>query len=331
LCRDSRQAQATGQITPRKESRRETLGFRGEKKSMRIGIGLFGLQQWFSGDFSGVLQLVRLADSKGVDVVSLTDHILIEEHLVNYPYGKFPVGLDFPWYDPITVLSAIAGVTSRIRLSAGVLVAPVRPAVLLAKQLATLDVMSKGRVEIGVGVGWQKAEYDASGIPFRRRYKRMEEQVEVCRLLWSTAPANYQGESVSFEHIHAWPRPVQKRIPLWFGLAPTERNLARIAKYGDGWVPMEQDVDKLAGHIANLRAAFSAAGRDPSEAGVRSVPRAVMGSDGKPNLDATLASIRDYEKVGVNVIEMQPRVWCAGPEDFDKFLDKIVAAKGGAS
>ncbi len=298
---------------------------------MRIGIGLFGLQQWFGGDFSGVLDVVRLADSKGVDVVSLTDHVVMEEHLVNYPYGKFPVGLDFPWYDPITVLSAIAGVTKRIRLSAGVLISPLRPAVLLAKQLATLDVMSRGRVEIGIGVGWQKAEYDAAGIPFKGRYKRMEEQIEVCRLLWSTAPAKYQGESVNFEFIHAWPRPVQQRVPFWFGLAPTERNFARIARYGDGWVPMEQNPDKLAGHIKNLRAAFSAAGRDPSEAGVRSVPRAVLDADRKPSLDATIASIAAYEKVGVNVIEMGPLAWCSGPNDLDQFFDAIVAAKGGAS
>lgn len=296
---------------------------------MRIGIGLFSLQQWFDGDLSAVLDVVRLADSKGVDLVSLTDHILIEEHLVNYPYGKFPVGLEFPWYDPITVLSAIAGVTRRIRLSAGVLVAPVRPAVLLAKQLATLDVLSRGRVEIGIGVGWQKAEYDASGIPFERRHKRMEEQIEVCRLLWSTAPAHFQGESISFEHIHAWPRPVQKQIPFWFGLAPSERNFARIGKYGDGWVPMEQNPGKLALHIKNLRAAFTAADRDPAQAGVRSAPRPVMGSDGKPDLDATLASIGEYAKAGVNVIEMQPRIWCDGPDDLDRFFDKIVAVKGG--
>jgi probable F420-dependent oxidoreductase len=302
-----------------------------EKNKVRIGIGLFGLQQWFGGDFSGVLEVARLADAKGVDVVSLTDHVVMEEHLVNYPYGKFPVGLDFPWYDPITMLSAIAGVTKRIRLSAGVLISPLRPAIVLAKQLATLDVMSRGRVEIGIGVGWQKAEYDAAGIPFKGRYQRMEEQIEVCRLLWGTAPANYHGESVSFEHIHAWPRPVQQRVPFWFGLAPSERNFARIAKYGDGWVPMEQNPDKLAGHIKNLRAAFSAAGRDPSQAGVRSVPRAVSGADRKPNLDATLASIAAYEKAGVNVIEMGPMAWCSGPKDLDKFLDAIVAVKGGAS
>lgn len=298
---------------------------------MRIGIGLFGLQQWFGGDFSAVLDVVRLADSKGVDLVSLTDHVVIEEHLVNYPYGKFPVGLDFPWYDPVTVLAVIAGVTRRIRLTAGVLIAPLRPAVLLAKQLARLDVMSRGRVEIGVGVGWQKAEYDAASIPFKGRYKRMEEQIEVCRLLWSAAPAKYVGESVNFEHIHAWPRPVQKRIPFWFGLAPSERNFARIAKYGDGWVPMEQRPDRLAEHITNLRKVFSAAGRDPSQAGVRAVPRAAMGSDDRPNLDATLSSLREYREAGVNVIEMQPRVWCEGPDDLDGFFNQIVAARDSLS
>src|SRR5262249_18140287 len=100
-----------------------------------------------------------------------------------------------------------------------------------------------------------------------------------------------------------------------------------IAKYGDGWVPMEQDPEKLAAHIVNLRAAFSAAGRDPAQAGVRALPRAVPGGGRKPNLDATPASTADYKKAGANVIELGPLAWCAGPHDLERFLDAIVAAR----
>ena len=117
------------------------------------------------------------------------------------------------------MLAVLAGVTQRIRLSTGVVIAPLRSAVLLAKQLATLDVMSRGRVSIGLGVGWQKEEYDASGVPWEGRYTRLIEQLRVCRLLWSEAPASFRGETVSFEKIHAYPRPLQPGgVPIWLGL-----------------------------------------------------------------------------------------------------------------
>ena len=213
----------------------------------QVAIGLYGLQSWFGGDFAPVTELVRTAENAGVDLVSITDHVVMGENVQNYPYGRFPAPLDFPWFEPLTVLAVLAGVTQRIRLSTGVVIAPLRPAALLAKQLATLDVMSRGRVCIGLGVGWQKEEYEACGVPWEGRYTRLLEQVQVCRLLWREAPATFHGETVSFEKIHAYPRPVQKDgIPVWLGLAPSERNIARMAEVADGWIPMEQDAAKLA-------------------------------------------------------------------------------------
>ena len=163
------------------------------------------------------------------------------ENVQNYPYGRFPAPLDYPWFEPLTVLAVLAGVTERIRLSSGIVIAPLRPAVLLAKQIATLDVMSRGRVSIGLGVGWQKEEYDAAGIPWEGRNTRFFEQIEVCRLLWSEAPAAFHGKTVNFDKIYSYPRPVQARVPIWLGIAPTERNIERMAKVADGWIPMEQD------------------------------------------------------------------------------------------
>ena len=117
----------------------------------QVAIGLYGLQKWFAGDFAPVTEIVKIAESKGVDLVSITDHVVMGENVHNYPYGKFPAPLDFPWFEPITVLAAIAAVTQKIRLGTGILISPLRPAVLLAKQLATLDVMSRGRVVIEIG------------------------------------------------------------------------------------------------------------------------------------------------------------------------------------
>jgi probable F420-dependent oxidoreductase len=293
-----------------------------------IAIGIYGLQRWFDGDFAPVVEVVKQAENKGIDQVSITDHVVMGEHLENYPYGPFRDGLDVPWFEPITVLAAIAGATRRIRLSTGILIAPLRPAVLLAKQLATLDVMSRGRVDIGLGLGWQKEEYEASGVPWEGRYLRMEEQVRVCRTLWSEAPAAFHGKTVSFEKIHAYPRPVQPGgVPIWFGIAPTERNFSRIAELGDGWIPMESEPDKLAPMVDNLRAAFVAAGRDPSKIAVRVVAPYVFRPDYTCDLDATLAKIPALVEAGATIVEFHPLYLAAGPADLDRVLELLVAAK----
>ncbi len=295
----------------------------------KVAIGLFGLQGWYNGDFSGVVEVARRAEAKGIDQVSLTDHVVMGEHTENYPYGKFPVGLDYPWYDPITVLAAIAGATAKIRLSAGILIAPLRPAVVLAKQLATLDVMSHGRVSMGIGLGWQKEEYEAAGVPWEGRYTRLDEQVKVCKLLWSQAPVTFHGQTVTLDKIYQYPRPVQADgVPLWFGLKPTPKNFARIAEYGDGWIPMEQRPAQLAEHIAGLRKAYLACGRDPKTLNVRVVPATVFRTDGTPDLDATIAAVADVVKAGATMVEMLPIMYCRGPDDLDGFLDRILSIKG---
>jgi probable F420-dependent oxidoreductase len=295
----------------------------------QVAIGLYGVQKWFAGDFAPVTEIVKIAEQKGVDLVSITDHVVMGENVHNYPYGKFPAPLDFPWFEPLTVLAAIAGVTQTIRLGTGILISPLRPAVLLAKQLATLDVMSRGRVVIGLGVGWQKEEYQASGVPWEGRYTRLDEQLRVCRLLWNEAPASFSGSTVSFTKIHAFPRPVQPSgVPVWLGLAPSERNIARMAEYADGWIPMEQDPAKLAPVIAQIRAAVAAKGREPQAFGVRVVPRFVFRSDGTPDLEATLAQVPALIAAGATALEVFPYVFCRGPSDFEAFCTRLVALKG---
>jgi probable F420-dependent oxidoreductase len=294
----------------------------------QVVVGLYGLQKWFAGDFAPVTDIVRIAESRGVDVVSLTDHVVMGENVHAYPYGKFPAPLDFPWFEPLTVLAALAGVTQRIRLSTSILIAPLRSAVLLAKQLATLDVMSRGRLTVGLGVGWQKEEYDASGVPWEGRYARFEEQLRVCRLLWNEAPATFAGQTVRFEKIHAFPRPVQPGgVPIWMGLAASERNIERMAQFADGWIPMEQDPTKLAPAIASIRAAVAARGRDPKAFGVRVVPRFLFRADGTPDLEATLAQVPELVKAGATVVELFPYVFCRGPGDFEAFCNRLVALK----
>jgi probable F420-dependent oxidoreductase len=298
---------------------------------MQVAIGLYGVQQWFGGDFAPVPDLVRRAEDAGIDQVSITDHVVMGEHVENYPYGPFPAPLDYPWFEPITVLASIAAVTRRIRLSTGIVIAPLRPAVLLAKQLATLDVMSRGRVTIGLGIGWQKEEYDASGVPWEGRYARFDEQIRVCKLLWSEAPANFSGTTVQLERIHQWPRPVQSHLPIWLGIAPTPRNIERIAEYGDGWIPMEQRPEVLAGHIDAMRAAFVKRNRDPAELAVRAVPRMEFGANGLADFDAAAAAVPALAKAGATTIELFPAMYCRGPAEFDAFCAKAVGLKSAGA
>jgi len=290
---------------------------------------LFGLQQWFAGDFAPALQVAKRADEKGVDQVNLSDHVVMGERLETYPYGTFGMEPSYPFYEPVTVLAAIAAITVRIRLSA-IVIAPLRPAVFLAKQLATLDVLSGGRVDIGFGVGWQREEYDGCGVPWEGRFTRMEEQVEICRELWSRAPASYHGKTLEFERLYSLPFPVQPGgIPIWFGLPPTARNFERIARFGGGWYPMLQDPAVLGASVAQLRDAFRRQGNDAAKPTVRvALLPTAWRDDGSADLHKTLeVDLPALASAGVTTIEFHPFMYCRGPEELDSFLDAIVAAR----
>lgn len=294
---------------------------------LKVAIGLLKLPELFGGDLKRCLASLQIADQVGIDQLSITDHVVMGEQLDAYPYGKFPLPLTFPWYEPISVLSAVAMVTQRIRLSMGVLIGPLRPAVLLAKQLATLDVLSGGRVDAGIGTGWQREEYTAAGIAFEERYLRMDEQVRVCRLLWSEAPASFSGKTVSFDNLHAFPRPPQgTALPFWFGVAPTPRNCRRIAEFGDGWAPITSDPAEIAEGVAAIRAAFAAAGRDPDSLQVRAgVP--LKSSAGKPDWSATIAGLDAAREAGVTMLQVMPGQWCSDAGELPQFYERLASLK----
>jgi len=132
-----------------------------DERSPTLSIGLPNFGSWIGAEWSGLLDLARAADEAGVDRIIVNDHVVIGRNTDAYVWGRFPTGPDAPWLEPFTCLAAIAAVTSQVRLGTGIVIAPLRPAVVLAKTVATLDVLSGGRVDLGVGVGWQKEEYDA--------------------------------------------------------------------------------------------------------------------------------------------------------------------------
>jgi probable F420-dependent oxidoreductase len=292
-----------------------------------VCIGVFGLQNWFGGDFAPVVELAALAERAGIDEISITDHVVMGEATHKYPYGKFPTAPDYAWFEPLTFLAAVAGATRRIRLGTGVIIAPLRSAPLLAKQVATLDALSHGRVDMGVGVGWQEDEYIACSVPFEARYRMLDEQMRVCRLLWTEAPATFRGEFWSFERIYCKPFPVQKRVPVLHGVQLLPKNVDRIAEHGDGWIPMVQEPAQIAAGAEALRAAFRAQGRSPLEVRIRVVPKFKFRADGTADLDAALAEIPRLREAGATMIEFHAYMYCRGPGDFEPFCERLAALK----
>ncbi|MGI9431911.1 MAG: LLM class F420-dependent oxidoreductase [Myxococcota bacterium] len=292
-------------------------------RELQISITVAGLSRIYGNDLAGVIELARIADDVGIDQVALPDHVAIGPRTDRYPYGPFPLPADEPWLEPLTTLAAMAAVTKRVRLATGILIAPLRSPALLAKSAATLDVLSGGRLDLGVGVGWQEEEYEASAVPFGERWRRMDDTLRACRALWRDAPASFASETVAFEGIYSVPQPVQPGgVPLWFGIAPTERGAQRMAEFGSGWMPMEAGPDDLREGIRRIHAALASAGRDSSTFGVRAhVPVARSGK--RPDLAATLAGLPALAEAGATVASIALAAFAGSVAEVRPFLESV--------
>lgn len=295
--------------------------------SFSLCLGIYGIENFYGGDPRSIIPVIQQAESLGFDQLVITDHVVMGERLDRYPYGTFLTPPEQPWFEPMTMLSVLAGVTRSIELSQGVLISPLRSAVLLAKQAATLDVMSGGRAVLGLGSGWQREEYAASGIAFEGRKGRMFDQIKAMKTLWKDAPASFSSETTNFDKVYCRPAPSQKTIPCWVGVKATEQNCGLIASCADGWIPIEQDPAQYKAGIEKLKRCFEAAGRNPSELSVRAQVQPQMDDSGKPDLEATLATIPAMLEAGVTHVEILPIVFVQSSEQMTEFLEKSVEAK----
>ncbi|MDX1510453.1 MAG: LLM class F420-dependent oxidoreductase [Nitriliruptorales bacterium] len=212
----------------------------------------------------GPVELAVEAEAHGFDGLYLPEHT----HIPVSRESPHPLGYELPedykrTLDPFVSLAAAASATERIRLGTGIALVAARDPILLAKEVATLDLLSGGRAVLGVGFGWNKEELADHGVVFSERRARTWETVEAVRALWSEEEAAYAGEHVSFGPTWQWPKPVQDRVPVWVGVTPGPKNLADVAAHADAWIPhgsrgLEAALDDL-GH------ACDAAGRDVGE------------------------------------------------------------------
>jgi probable F420-dependent oxidoreductase len=256
-------------------------------------------------DVRALVDLAVRAEGAGIDGVVLSDHVVIGPRTDRYPWGRFPFPPDAPWLEPLTVLTAIATVTSTLRLTTGVLVAPLRPAALLAKTVATIDQLSGGRIDLGVGTGWQAEEFEAQGLDAADRGRLLTDTIAACRALWGEQPAQFESATVAFRDVFSVPVPVRVGgPPVLFSGTLTARNIDRIVRLGDGWIPiMKATVDDVAQGIQALRLAFVDADRDPRTLMVR-FPLPLVRRADAIDVEATLAQAYDLVALGVTELSI---------------------------
>jgi probable F420-dependent oxidoreductase len=253
---------------------------------MRVGLHALGIG---AGAQPEVIKAVAVtAEACGLATLWLGEHIvMVDRPESRYPYtadGRIAVRADADWLDPLLSLSFIAGVTAAIGLATGVLLLPEHNPVLTAKQAATLDVLSGGRLTLGIGIGWSAEEFAALGVPFSRRGRRTAEYVAAMRSLWAEDVASFAGEFCGFESVRVNPKPVRnRRIPVVVG-GNSDAALARVASFADGWYGFNLPVNAVAERVAALAGQCQRNGR-----GLRDLSVAVALSDGDPGVLPELA------------------------------------------
>jgi probable F420-dependent oxidoreductase len=284
-----------------------------------------------SGPNSAARSFARIAqegEAMGYDYLTLTDHVVLPDMSVpGYPYsesGEFMSNSPTERHELLTATAFIAAKTSRIKLVLAVLVVPHRPAVLAAKMLSTIDVLSEGRLVIGVGAGWLKAEFDAVvTTPFAERGAVTDEYLEAFRALWTQDHAQFEGHYTKFADLIFLPRPVQQpHPPIWVG-GESGPSLRRAARFGDAWYPIGSNnkhlldtLPRLTAGIARLRKLTADTGRDPSKVPVvYRVKRygsvvAPVASDGERRLFSgsdsdIVGDLRALRDLGVTAIDVE--------------------------
>ena len=279
-------------------------------------------------------RLAQRAESLGYRGVFLSDHVAIPTDLRSaYPYrsdGRFPLTADDPILEPVTALSYLAAVTERVHLGFSVLVLPYRHPVLNAKMLATLDVISNGRIIVGAGVGWMAEEFAALDADYDARGGVTDEHIAILRAFWSEANPNVSGLHYDVSGVSISPRPMQNPCPpIWTGgISPPA--LRRAANLGDGWHGVRQspaDVTRVAARIAQLRAAAGLsmdgyaislrAGLDVSDAPFTGDARTPL--RGSP--DQIAADLDAYADAGLAYLVLEPRA--ANADQFVAQLERF--------
>ncbi|MGH3049718.1 MAG: TIGR03619 family F420-dependent LLM class oxidoreductase [Gaiellaceae bacterium] len=284
-------------------------------------------------DLRALVRMAVEAEAAGADAVMVSEHLALgpNSNAEGEPENPREYALpgnqppETPWPSSLVLLSAIASATTRLRLAASAIIAPLRHPIALAKELATLDLLSEGRLVVQPTVSWHRDEYDALGVPFTKRGELLDDHLAAWQALWRETPASFEGRHYAFRDVYAEPKPFRPDGPrLWFGgesLHP--RLLRRLVAYGHGFNPLgrpsEEDLERLA-------AAFAEAGRDASELELVGGTRAIFpGPDGVADLDRALSSIPEQRERGFTSFCLKPSQFTDDPAEVGELCARAVA------
>jgi probable F420-dependent oxidoreductase len=255
-----------------------------------------------AGDPSGLRELLATvavgAEEAGFDSLWFAEHVaLFDDHASRYPYsaeGRFPISGEAGLLEPFTAVAFAAALTTRLRLGTGVCLVPQRPPLYTAKQVADCDVLSLGRFDFGVGIGWLREEFEALGVPFDDRARRCREYLAAMRSLWTDPVSSYHGRLLDVPRLRMFPKPLQQpHPPIIFG-GESDAALRRVAELGQGWFGFNLLPDEARARIAVLERMLAARGRTLASVEVSVSPYL------KPARDA--ASLRAYAEAGVDQV-----------------------------
>ena len=293
-------------------------------------------ENWTITDGQNLRSLVDwavMAEQAGVDGVMISEHISLgpsagakgrepNERAYMAPGNQDPAT---PWPYSQSLLCAIAARTSELRLFSGAIIAPLRHPVHLAKELATLDCLSEGRLIVQPTVSWHEDEYKHLGVPFNKRGKLLDEQLRALELLWQESPANFEGEFYQFENCYSDPKPWREGGPLlWFGGQSLHGPLMeRLIKYGSGYHPFGAPSDE---DLAYLRESLTRSGRSPDSIEMIGGIRATFPDDHSPaDLARALDSIPPQIEQGFTTFCVKPNQFIDDARDMGEFLDRLVS------
>ena len=277
-------------------------------------------------DPGGVREFVQAAEQLGYTHIRILDHVLGADPQYHPEVPRFPYTDQSYIHEPFTLMAFLSGITTTIKLVTGILILPQRQTALVAKQAAEVDVLSGGRLRLGIGIGWNPVEYEALGQNFHTRGRRCEEQIAVLRKLWTQELVNFEGRDHKISHAGIRPLPIQRPIPIWLGAGssanpiPTERVLKRIGSMADGWFPMFPYDHPDRGVVEQVREYAHSAGRDPSDIGMEG--RIRMASSGPEDW---LAEAKAWEDMGATHLSAST----VGPQitTIDQHIDALQRLK----
>jgi probable F420-dependent oxidoreductase len=289
---------------------------------MRFGIAFANTMSWSSGP--GAIEAAQAAEAAGFESVWTVEHVIFpDDYTSPYPYsptGKMPGSGSSPIPDPLIWLAYVAAATTTLRLATGILILPERNPVILAKELATLDHLSGGRVELGVGVGWLREEFDALGVPWERRGARTDDYIGAMRALWSGDSAAYSGEFTSFSRVSSNPKPAQGTVPIVVG-GHSRAAAERAGRLGDGFFPGRGTLAELAEMIDIARDVAAANNRDPLALEITYGSAEIFGAD-------PAGAVEELAALGVSRI-IVPAFALMRPspaEAMAAFAERVIAA-----